>query len=120
MTASLMSGTALHMSTPKRQKSLSPDELRGARLAAARRLTGLTQLQMADKLGVSRTTVTGWEGGSAIDEARMDDVSVAYRASKGWIRYAEGKPPEGLASFEPMVLTNPEYESSTRRRKRNG
>lgn len=67
---------------------------------AARRLTGLTQQEMADKLNVSRTTVTGWENGAEIEEGRMNDVSRAYGASRGWIRYAEGKPPEGLASFE--------------------
>lgn len=104
MTAPLMSGTALRMSSPKRQKVLSPEELRGFRLMNARKALGLTQQQIADRLGVSRQTVVGWESGREIDEARMDDVSRAYRASKGWIRYNEGDPPKALTGVSGLPL----------------
>jgi DNA-binding XRE family transcriptional regulator len=99
-----MSGIVLHMSSPKRQKSLSPDELRGFRLMNARKALGLTQQQVADKLGVSRQTVVGWEKGAEIDEGRMDDVSRAYRATRGWIRYNEGEGPRALVGRSGLPL----------------
>lgn len=95
MTAPLMSGIALHMSSPKRQKSSDVDEVRGARLVYARRLTKLSQKQIADAVGVARQSVIEWEKGGAIEEWRMDAVAAAYNASRGWIRYGEGDPPPG-------------------------
>lgn len=104
MTAPLMSGMDLHMSSPKRQKVLSPDELRGFRLMNARKALGLTQQQIADQLRVSRQTVVGWEKGAAIEEGRMDLVARAYRASKGWIRYNAGDPPPALVGRSGLPL----------------
>lgn len=104
MTTPLMSGIAGHMSSPKRQKVLTPDELRGFRLMNARKALGLTQRQIADQLGVSRQTVVGWEKGAEIEESRMDDVSRAYRASKGWIRYNAGDAPEALVGRSGLPL----------------
>lgn len=116
MTAPSMSGTVLHMSSPKRQKSLSAAELRGARLKSARNVLGLDQADMAKQLGVSRQTISGWENGAEIEEERMGDVSRAYAASKGWIRYGEGQPPEGLAPTETERLTSPEEQDVIRKR----
>lgn len=104
MAAPLMSGIVLHMSSPKRQKVLSPDELRGFRLMNARKALGLTQQQIADQLTVSRQTVVGWEKGAEIKEGRMDDVSRAYRASTGWIRYNAGDPPAALVGRSGLPL----------------
>jgi transcriptional regulator with XRE-family HTH domain len=40
-------------------------------LREERRRLGMTQAQLADQLGVSRVTVTRWEGGVTIDQPRM-------------------------------------------------
>lgn len=104
MPTPLMSGSARLMSSPKRQKVLTPDELRGFRLMNARRALGLTQKEIADQLGVSRQTVVGWEKGAAIEEYRMDGVSRAYQASKGWIRYNAGDPPAALVGRSGLPL----------------
>jgi transcriptional regulator with XRE-family HTH domain len=40
-------------------------------LREERRRLGMTQAQLADHLGVSRVTVTRWEGGVTIDQPRM-------------------------------------------------
>lgn len=92
------------MSSPKRKNLLSAAELRGLRLLSARKLLRLSQQEMADKLGVTRQTIVGWEKGAEIDETRMNDVSRAYQASKGWIRYAEGDPPAGLVGRSGLPL----------------
>lgn len=70
----------------------------------ARKALGLTQQEIADQLEVSRQTVVGWEGGDQIRERRMDDVSRAYRASTGWIRYNAGDPPAALAGRSGLPL----------------
>lgn len=70
----------------------------------ARKALGLTQQQIADKLGVSRQTVVGWEKGDEINEARMDGVSRAYKASRGWIRYEEGDPPAALVGESGLPI----------------
>lgn len=97
-----MSGIGLRMSSPKRQKSISPAEARGVRLKSARLLLGLDQAEMAKRLGVSRQTVSGWENGAQIEEDRMEAVAHAYNAAKGWIRYGEGNPPGALRSAIPI------------------
>jgi transcriptional regulator with XRE-family HTH domain len=109
-----MSGSAIHMSSPKRQISLSAAQLRGIRLKAARLLQGLSQEELAKKLGVTRQTVSGWENGAEIEEERMDAVSKAYAASKGWLRYREGEPPAGL---ERERLTRPDEDALTERKR---
>lgn len=114
MTAPLMSGIVLHMSSPKRQISLSAAQLRGIRLKAARLLQGLSQDEIAKKLGVTRQTISGWENGAELEEERMDAVSKVYGASKGWIRYREGEPPAGL---ERERLTRPEEGDALEQKK---
>ena len=48
-------------------------------LAAARRNRGLTQGQVADRIGVSRTTVVNWEKGSTrISYAALTRLSNLY------------------------------------------
>jgi transcriptional regulator with XRE-family HTH domain len=117
-----MSGIALRMSSPKRQKSLSAAELRGVRLKFARNLLGLSQAEVAARLGVSRQTVSGWENGAEIEEERMDDVSRVVGASRGWIRYAEGPPPAtNAATFEQTEpLADLVIESPKKRKKNRG
>ena len=72
----------------------------------ARKALDLTQQQIADRVGVSRQTVVGWEKGAEIREMRMDDVSRAYRASTGWIRYNAGDPPVALAARSGLPMEN--------------
>ena len=99
-----MSGMGLHMSRVKLQKILSAGELRGFRLMNARRALGLTQQQIADQVGVTRQSVIEWEKGGEIEESRMEAVSRAYRATRGWIRYEEGDPPAALTGRSGLPL----------------
>jgi transcriptional regulator with XRE-family HTH domain len=104
-----MSGIALHMSSPQRQKSLSEAKARGVRLKTARLLAGLDQVRAAKKLGVSRQTVSGWENGAAIEEDNLGAAAALYRAPRGWLRYGEGDAPRGLlAEVERERLTRPD------------
>lgn len=115
-----MSGIALHMSSPKRQKSLSAAQLRGIRLVAARKARGKGQQEIASELDVSRQTVSGWENGAEIEESRMEGVSRSYGATKSWIRYGEGAAPEGLTAFEVPQPTDPDEQPTSARRKKRG
>lgn len=114
-----MSGIALHMSSPSLQKVTDEARARGARLAAARDLRGLDQAELAKKLKVSRQTISGWENGAEISEKWMVAIARVLKANRGWLRYGEGQPPEGLvARQERERLTHPsEQEPSLNRKK---
>ena len=60
-------------------------------------IAGLSQRELADRLGVARTAVTNWEKGSrmaSIDAERIDDVLAAGGVLTGWL-WSFGTP-EGL------------------------
>lgn len=65
------------------------------RLAAARKLKGLGQAEAGAQIGVSRTTLSGWENGEPIDEAWIAPIVRTYGGSKSWVRYGEGVAPVG-------------------------
>lgn len=65
------------------------DPERGARLAQARREAGLTQREAAAKVETSHTSLSAWENGAPISEAKLDALSVLYGKSKSSLRYGE-------------------------------
>ncbi len=55
---------------------IHPEDL-GSRIAAHRRARGLTQVQVADRMGVSPQAVSKWERGLACpDLTLLDDLSL--------------------------------------------
>jgi transcriptional regulator with XRE-family HTH domain len=83
-------------------------KLRGVRLQAARALKGLGQKKAAELIGVSRTTLSGWENGESIDEYYLDAIVRTYGGSKGWVRYGDGKGPPGYNAVDPVELETTE------------
>lgn len=80
---------------------MAPSEAkkRGVRLQAARRLRGLSQIKAAKSIGVSRTTLSGWENGEPIDEQWVPEIVRVLGGSKAWVRYGEGAPPDGYSEM---------------------
>lgn len=80
---------------------VTDEAARGVRLRASRLLIGLSQEEAAKELKVSRTTVSGWENGAAIDEENLEAAAKLYGVSRGWLRYGEGELPAGLTGLRP-------------------
>lgn len=84
---------------------MSPSEAqrRGVRLQAARKLSGLGQGEAAERIGVSRTTLSGWENGEPIDEVWVAPIVRVYGGSKSWVRYGEGNAPAGYSEGSELA-----------------
>ena len=75
----------MKMKETRRNKTLADREAFAVRLRALRKEAGLTQQQLADKLGTKRTSITNWETGArfpdvkhALSLARVFTVPVDY------------------------------------------
>lgn len=62
----------------------------GERIAQARLAKGLTQLQLAEKLGVSRVAVTQWETDTHSPVARLDQLAKELGIAFDWLRTGNG------------------------------
>jgi transcriptional regulator with XRE-family HTH domain len=76
------------------------DPERGARIAQARREAGLTQREAAATLDTSHTSLSAWENGAPISEAKLDALSALYGKSKAILRYGDASP---AAVNEPVT-----------------
>jgi len=64
----------------------------GYRVAAAREAAGMTQAQLARRLGVKKTTLTGWE--QDLSEPRANKLTMMaglLNVSMGWLLTGEGE-----------------------------
>ena len=70
----------------------------GDRVAAAREAAGMTQAQLARRLGVKKTTLTGWE--QDLSEPRANKLTMMaglLNVSMGWLLTGEGEGMEAPA-----------------------
>lgn len=67
----------------------------GKRVKDARTSLGLTQQQLADRVGVSRGAVSLWESGEIreIGAEHLMELARALRTSAEWLMYNGDKPP---------------------------
>jgi SOS-response transcriptional repressor LexA len=64
----------------------------GQRLKLARARAKITQDVVGERLGVSRNTVSMWEGGKHLPEThRLADVAAAVRCPVGWLMSGDGE-----------------------------
>jgi len=68
----------------------------GLRLAEARRLAGLTQNKLAERLGVTTRTIQNYEAGIAVPYRHLRTIELLARKRPGWI--LEGGEDAELAS----------------------
>lgn len=74
----------------------------GDRLAGAREAAGMTQKEMAQRLGVKLKTLQGWEDDVTEPRAnKLSTVSGLLNVSLRWLLMAEGDGPEPPAETEP-------------------
>ncbi len=73
----------------------------GDRLAGAREAAGMTQKEMAQRLGVKLKTLQGWEDDVTEPRAnKLSTVSGLLNVSLRWLLMAEGDGPEAPADVE--------------------
>lgn len=73
----------------------------GDRLAGAREAAGMTQKEMAQRLGVKLKTLQGWEDDVTEPRAnKLSTVSGLLNVSLRWLLMAEGDGPEAPADAE--------------------
>lgn len=72
-----------------------PSEI-GRRLTQARRAAGLSPRQLADQLGVTESTVAGWEAGDRSPRGnRVSKLAGILGVSLSWILIGRGVEPSG-------------------------
>jgi transcriptional regulator with XRE-family HTH domain len=71
----------------------------GARIAAARREAGLTQRELADRLGVTTRSIQNYESGSIIPYKHLRRIEMQAHKSVGWILSGEGRDEDVTASL---------------------
>ena len=83
------------------------DELTlGQRIAAKRKELGLSQIELGEKMNVSRQSVSKWESDAAIPEIdKLIALSKLYQVSVGWLL---GLEPEGAPAREPEQTFRPQ------------
>ena len=64
----------------------------GARIAAARREAGLTQRELAERLGVTTRSIQNYESGAVIPYKHLRRIETMGHKNVGWI--LAGDPPE--------------------------
>lgn len=82
---------------------LEPSKHMGIKIGAARRLVGITQKDLADRLGVTKQAVSKLEQTENVDDERLDKIAVALGISV-----------EGLKQFNTenvLYYTNNFYEN---------
>ena len=53
------------------------------RMKACREATGLTQAEVAEKIGVSQSTVAVWETGGLPNAAKLPQIAALYKCEIG-------------------------------------
>lgn len=75
----------------------------GQRLKRARDLKGLTQKELANKIGVHFTMISKWEKGTAIPEARLPELAEALEVPVKELREGKANDGERLAAWRDQV-----------------
>ncbi len=81
----------------------------GQRIAAKRKELGLSQIDLGDKMGVSRQSVSKWEADAAIPEVdKLIALSKLFHVSVGWLLGVETD--ETQAEAPEQTFNNREWE----------
>lgn len=81
----------------------------GRRISQRRKMLGMSQESLGEKMGVSRQAISKWESDTAIPEVdRLVEMSKLFEVSVGWLLGVEEKPaapesPEPPESEDPFV-----------------
>ena len=68
---------------------------KGKRVRQARDRVGLTQEELARKLGVSRTTVLRWENGTFAPRFALERLARVTGVRVAWLAFGDGEPGQG-------------------------
>lgn len=90
----------------------------GIRLQSLRKQDGLTQLQLANALGVSKSSIGMWEtGGREPDFETLEAIADYFNVPTGTFFSNDNWNPQGLASSNKMTVSDFERDIITRLRR---
>lgn len=93
----------------------------GERLRRAREAAGLTQVELAERLGIKQNQISQWEADNTGPKRdRLPTLAAAVGASIEWLLSGTGKAPRHVARLERERLTSPDDEEVTISRKKRG
>lgn len=91
--AAALAGYSIDKTSEERGVALKPDEIRTSRIEA-----GLTQAELAERFGVSQTTISSWETGKGIpSDEDLKVLGHILLPDVGRQRPAEGEAPESTS-----------------------
>lgn len=95
---------------------MADDELReiGSRIAVARREAGLTQRQLADKLGVTTRSIQNYESGTIVPYKHLRRIEVLAHKRIGWILAGEGTSESIAATIERLETALERHQAMLR------
>lgn len=74
------------------------------RIRELRKHFGLTQQELANKLGVPRGRVSNWEGGGGMGKASVQRLREVFGVTRGWLFEGEGSLPANQDKRADMVM----------------
>ena len=77
----------------------------GSRIAAARREAGMTQRELADRLGVTTRSVQNYESGSIIPYKHLRRIEVLAHRRVGWILSGDGRDESASETLRQLEKT---------------
>ena len=90
------------------------------KLIVSRNKAGLSQMELANQLGVSRQAVSRWESGDTTPSVdKLKTLARIYGVSLDWLcsDTADGEPPEAA---KPETRTRPPRERKVRKNRKSG
>ena len=78
----------------------------GLRIARARKLAGLTQKALADRVGVTRRSIQGYEAGTVVPYKRLDRLGEILGRAPSWflgVEEADAVKPNPVADFRAAM-----------------
>jgi transcriptional regulator with XRE-family HTH domain len=74
----------------------------GARISQARRETGLTQRELAGRLGITTRSLQNYESGAIVPYRHLQRIEVIARKRAGWLLQSDGDGRELLQTIEEL------------------
>jgi transcriptional regulator with XRE-family HTH domain len=97
---------------------MEPEERRriGARIARARRESGLTQRELADRLGITARSVQSYEAGRIVPWRHLRRIEVLTHKRSGWLLQDEPGRDSAVSArtIDELLATIEEHQSLLR------
>jgi HTH-type transcriptional regulator, cell division transcriptional repressor len=86
----------------------------GERIAAARREAGLTQRELAERLGVTPRSIQNYESGAVVPYRHLRRIETLARKSEGWLLGSDGVDDDLSSRLRQLERTLERHETLLR------